>query len=191
MQRLLGLIVLVSTAGLTACDGTGATSDLAAVGARPSASVASNVAHVSGSGTYSLAGSDVLFNYQAVQTPNGNANGTFHQFLDEGGGVTVDFDGAVTCVTFDAVNHRAWVGGVVTRNGSTDPDFLDATHQVGQDVWFRVLDNGGGNKVTDRTTFLGFVGAIASSADYCAEQTWPDGNARTWPVTAGHIHINP
>jgi hypothetical protein len=36
---------------------------------------------------------------------------------------------------------------------------------------------------------MGFVGAIESSEDYCAMQIWPDGNARTHPVTSGQITV--
>jgi hypothetical protein len=44
----------------------------------------------------------------------------------------------------------------------------------------------------DRSTTMGFVGAIESSEAYCAMRIWPEGNARTHPVTSGQItrHVN-
>jgi hypothetical protein len=192
MRRSIGLLVCGSVA-VAACQGdTGTTGDLG-TGIGPAFAQSENdVAHVSGSGIFALPDGDDYFEVQAVQNPNGNAHGSFSQF-EAYDGVTADFSGEVTCVTVDPVNHRAWIGGVVTRNASTDPGFQTAIHQVGRDVWFRVLDNGGGNPVTDRSTFLGFEGAggIITSAEYCAAQPWPAGDARTWPVTQGHIHINP
>lgn len=56
---------------------------------------------------------------------------------------------------------------------------------VGEDASFRVLDSPNG----DRSTAMGFVGAIPSSQAYCDMQIWPDGNARTHPVTNGQITL--
>jgi hypothetical protein len=93
----------------------------------------------------------------------------------------------------DAVNHRAWVAGVVTKNESTDPDYRADINQPGQDVWFRMLDAGETPGAIDRSTFLGFKGAagIQTSAAYCAARLWAPNNARTWPVTAGDITVRP
>jgi hypothetical protein len=148
---------------------------------------------VTGSGVFSLAGSDVRFDAHAVQGRNGRAHGKFHQRFDEGGGVVIDFDAEVTCLAVDAVNHRAWLGGTVTRNESTDPDYMTSINQPGSDIWFRVLDAGNGRAAGDRSTFLGFQGSAGfnTSAEYCAGQPWAANNARTWPVTSGGIHIHP
>ncbi len=91
----------------------------------------------------------------------------------------------------DPVNHRAWIGGVVTANRSTDPDVLTDIHEPGDDVWFRVLDSGEDHEVVDRTSFFGFKGAagIQTSAEYCEVTIWPDNDARTWPVTSGNISV--
>ena len=105
----------------------------------------------------------------------------------------IDFDGNVTCLAFDPVNHHAWVGGTVLANESTDPDFQTGIHAPGQDVWFRVLDASESADSTDRSTFLGFLGAggFQTSAEYCAGRPWPANNARTWPVISGDIQILP
>jgi hypothetical protein len=145
-----------------------------------------------GGGHYDISGLIVQFAFSAVQQPNGAAAGQFHIMADEGEGLTVDVAGAVTCLAVDPVNHRAWIGAVVTRNTSTDPDLQTEIHQPGRDVWFRVLDDGEGAGAVDRTTFTGFEGAagIITSAEYCAARLWPASNARTWPVT-GNISVRP
>jgi hypothetical protein len=147
----------------------------------------------SGRGVYSLAGSDVQFALNAVRLPDGGAIGTFHQRLDEGGGLIIEFDAQVVCLAVDAANQRAWIGGVVTQNESTDPDYLTAINQPGRDVWFRVLNGADVAGGTDRSTFLGFQGAagIETSPEYCAARLWPDNNARTWPVISGAIRVHP
>jgi hypothetical protein len=145
-----------------------------------------------GGGHYDLGGLTVQFAFSAVQQPNGSVAGQFHHYANEGGGLVIDFYGAVTCVTEDPVNHHAWIGGIVTQNNSTDPDFQGDINQPGRDIWFRVLDAGEGAGAIDRTTFTGFQGSggFLTSADYCAGQPWPAGDARTWPVT-GNVSVRP
>lgn len=123
----------------------------------------------------------------------GGVSGQFRQFYESDDG-TVDFHGEVTCVSFDPVNNRAWIGGVVTQNESTDPAARTTRHEVGDDVWFRVVDNGEGNAPPDRTTVFGFEpgpGGIITSAEYCARQLWTAGDVNTWVVTSGNIQVNP
>jgi hypothetical protein len=144
-----------------------------------------------GEGHYLLSGTtDVKFEFEAHTTGNGGAEGEFRQrtTLDNG---TVDITGDVTCLAVDAVNHRAWIGGVVRQNRSTSPDYQDPTTARGQDVWFRVLEGGDDAVNPGRSTFLGFVGSIPSSASYCQQQIWAPDNARTWPVTEGKIDVRP
>jgi hypothetical protein len=144
-----------------------------------------------GGGRYLLQNAfDTQFAFSAVLHRDGTASGDFHQHLESETG-TVDFRGRVTCMAVDPVHHRAWVGGVIEKNESTDPAFLGPQHQAGHDIWFRVLDNGQGATAPDRTTFVGFEGAIPSSEAYCRDRIWPADNARTWPVTAGNITVNP
>ena len=150
-------------------------------------------ASATGGGHYLLQATfDVQFAFAAVELTNGRVLGTFHQSLERPTG-TIDFDGRVTCLAFDKPNHRAWIGGVITRNRSTDPAFRRDLNQPGHDVWFRVVDYGEGANATqpDRTTFMGFedTPGIPTSAFYCALKPWPEGDARTWPVTEGNIQV--
>ncbi|HEY2378304.1 MAG TPA: hypothetical protein VGH98_20165 [Gemmatimonadaceae bacterium] len=156
-----------------------------------SLSAASNdvVALATGGGHYLLAATyDARFAFSASAKADGSASGEFHQFVQFETG-TFDVTGEVTCLTVDPANGRAWIGGKVKENRSTDPDYIVPITAPGQDVWFRVLDAGEGGASVDRTTFYGFVGSFASSAEYCAAQSWPADNARTYPVTAGNIQV--
>jgi hypothetical protein len=151
-----------------------------------------------GQGTFD-AGVVVNFAFSAIGIPDRNAIGAF-RFETELGGLPVEFDARVTCLAVDRVNDRAWVGGVVTRNESTHPSFTTPIHQVGRDIWFRVVDYGfGPNDPADRTTFVGFEGAagIITSAEYCERRIWPGPDsdppepqdARTGPVLTGNIFV--
>ncbi len=147
------------------------------------------VAATAGHGTYLLSGElEIAFDWNVFMGADGRATGAFHQslLLD---GLLVSFDGKLTCLAVDPVNHRAWVGGVVTRNDSEHPDFLTDLNEPGDDVWFRVLDEPG----NDRSTFMGFEGAagIITSAEYCVARIWPDNNDRTHPVIDGSISVRP
>jgi len=185
---------------LLACHEPDPVSSAGALDARTSrtavfASAAGNIG-ASGGGYYSLSGLPVQFAFSAVQSPQGEAAGQFHIFADEGAGLTIDIAGEVVCMAEDPVNHRAWIGGVVTRNTSTDPDLQTDIQQVGDDVWFRVRDGGEGvntDAAGDRTSFTGFKGAagIQTSQEYCDVRLWAPDNARTWPVTSGNISVRP
>jgi hypothetical protein len=140
-------------------------------------------ARVTGGGSFLFAGSiPMQYGFSAIVHADGSASGTFHHAYSDGT-FTYDFWGRVTCLSFDAATGRAWIGGLLTNVISTDPD---PGVYVGEDAWFRVLDSPAG----DRSTSMGFVGAIPSSEAYCAMQIWPDGNARTHPVTNGQITVN-
>jgi hypothetical protein len=141
-----------------------------------------------GAGHFLVADSlDVEFAFVAVQH-NGKATGAFHHRTNDGLGV-VDFEANVTCLAVDPQLGRAWVGGVITKNASTSPDFMQPNQQPGHDIWFRVLEGDEDLNQGSRSTFIGFEGAIPSSVAYCATRPWPDNNARTWPVTQGHIIV--
>lgn len=151
-----------------------------------------------GGGHYGLQfGDDVLdgqFSLSGIQT---NADGTtakgrFHHVLDFLG-ENIEFKGRVTCLTIDPVNGRAWIGGVITKNTSeAEPWASGEIYEPGRDIWFRVLDSGEGNEPHGRTTFVGFEGGagIITSAEYCDAAIWPEGDARTWPVT-GNVQVRP
>jgi hypothetical protein len=144
-----------------------------------------------GSGTFLVGAMPGTFSFEAMVDDAGNAKGSLHYELIFQGQL-VDFEGAVTCVSFDAANHRAWIGGVVTANRSVHPSYTTPRTQVGEDIWFRVVDYGeGSGAADDRTTFVGFAGDrdIPTSADYCAQQPWLEGDVSTWPVTEGNLQV--
>lgn len=150
-------------------------------------------ASATGSGTYLLLGSlPAEFEVAAVQHANGTAAGTLRHHVQLQGFV-VDFEGLVTCVTQDAANHRAWIGGVITANNSTHPSYTTPRTQVGHDIWFRVVDYGeGAAAAADRTSFVGFEGDLdfPSSAAYCAGQPWAAADARTWAFSDGNVQVH-
>ena len=126
---------------------------------------------------------DMQFGFSAIRHHDGDASGSFHHrgVLN---GLSIDFQGRVTCLSVDPINRRAWIGGVIVRNDSENPSFQTPVHQVGHDIWFRVVDLGPGQSdERDRSTFIGFEGAIPSSANYCETMPWPANNERTWAVT--------
>jgi hypothetical protein len=152
------------------------------------------VASASGGGKAQLpAGFSLLsFAFTANLRGTGDATGHFRQVYENASGV-VDFQGTVTCVSFDTANNRAWIGGVITQNNSTHPGVQGAIHQPGRDIWFRVVDNGEGDSPDDRTTVFGFEGGggITTSGQYCAAQLWTAGDANTWAAVEGNIQVKP
>ena len=137
---------------------------------------------VTGGGSFLFAGSiPMQFGFSAVALGDGSSAGSFHHAYSDGG-FRYQLWGEVTCLSFDAVPGRAWIGGVLTKVKSDDPNPGVA---AGDDAWFRVLDSVAG----DRSTTMGFVGVIASSEEYCELQIWPDGDARTHAVTNGQITL--
>jgi hypothetical protein len=158
-----------------------------------SAQAAGPASLTTGSGVYQLLGNlPTDFEYVAMERADGSVAGSFHQRVLFQGQL-VEFTGAVTCVSHDPVNHRAWIGGVVTSNTSVHPQFLAPRNAVGQDIWFRVVDYGEGDAVqADRTTFLGFVpdAGFLTSAAYCEGQPWPANDDRTWAVSEGNIQVH-
>lgn len=192
--KRLALAMTVLTA---ACQSpTQPASDLAARGGA-AVFAASNASpgSVTGGGIYRFADtSDVRFNFNAVARPDGSAVGhLFQSFVF--GGELIEFRGRVTCVSFDEAEGRAWVGGVVTENTSTHPQFTTPRTQVGRDIWFRVLDGGEGANAdeADRSTIPGFEGDrnVVTSAEYCATRPWVEGNVATHPLTDGNIQVKP
>jgi hypothetical protein len=126
----------------------------------------------------------VMFAFTAVRHADGQVSGRFHQHQPSFG---FSYAGDVTCFAVDQVNHRAWIGGVLTQ--SNDPDPIT---EIGDDAWFRVLDTGE-SADPDRSTFLGFEmppPGIVTSEEYCQLQIWPEDNARTWPVESGNLVIH-
>jgi hypothetical protein len=122
----------------------------------------------------------VTFAFSAVRHRDGSVSGRFFQNQPAFG---FTYAGDVTCFAVDQVNHRAWIGGVLTQTNDPDP-----VTEIGDDAWFRVLDTGAQSTEPDRSTFFGFEQpppGIVTSEEYCQLQIWADGNARTWPVEKG------
>jgi hypothetical protein len=166
---------------------------LIVVGLLAAPASAASPAGSAGSGTYALLGTTpTAFDYGAVAQPIGGVGGAiFVSTVFQG--FAIEFEGDVTCVTVDSVNHRAWIGGVITANRSAHPSFTTPRTQVGHDIWFRVVDNGeGADAPADRASFVGFEGDldIPTSAAYCALQPWAADDARTWAVTDGNIQVH-
>lgn len=193
MKRYL-LVALTGAIALAAQATTLTSSGTTPVGASITVQAGRGITAAIGAGTYDLLDElDTQFAFVAIQIGS-HAFGQFrHRTEDETG--IIDFTGDVTCMAVDPVNHRAWIGGVITANRSTSPNFTTLPiHEVGHDIWFRVLDNGGTGD-PDRSTFVGFESAaIPTSAAYCEMRIWPDVpvvNARTWPVISGNLLVHP
>ena len=188
-------VVLLAAVAITACESPTTSAPIRAAGESPSLKNDRGIiAAASGDGHAELPPGLglVAFSFGANQHFANGGLGTFRQSRTRNG-LIIEFAGRVTCVTVDAANNRAWVGGVVTENNSTDPNFRQAIHEVGRDVWFRVVDNGeGANAVADRTTVLGFTGAagFTTSAQYCAGKPWAAGDVNTFPVVDGNIQVH-
>ena len=189
MTRFRSPLGVLAGLALLACDNSRSLAPPAVSANISAAEGGEEQASAEGAGHYDILGLDVEFSFEAEQHRDLTAKGEFRVRADEGGGLFVDFLGKVTCLAVDPVNHRAWIGGIVIRNRSTDPDLLTKIHRPGRDIWFRVLDLGD----ADRSTFVGFEGAAGflTSEDYCAGRPWPADNARTWPVTTGGITVRP
>jgi hypothetical protein len=143
-------------------------------------------AAASGGGHYSLAGLDVQFGFTAVSLSDGRTTGRFHVNADEGGGLLIDFSADVTCLAVDPVNHRAWIGGVITRT-PRPPTFSPRSSSRGT-----TSGSACSRGTAPTTTFTGRgSGGIPTSAAYCAARIWPADNARTWPVVSGNINVRP
>lgn len=184
-RALLPVAVLLTT---TACNDQPTGAELEPAFAITGARATGGGDYVLTTGGFDLPGKVA---FSAIQRDaSGAADGQLRNVLDLLGEI-IDFHGVVTCMTTDPDNGRAWIGGVVTQNNSVaEPYASGERFQVGKDIWFRVLDDGEGHGVVDRTTFVGFEGdaGFETSADYCAGQPWPDANARTWPVS-GNIQV--
>jgi len=128
------------------------------------------------------------FAVASVLTPHGRAFG-WARHQGELNGFVYDFETDVTCMAVDKVNNRAWIAGVIKRNGTTDPAFQQAIHQPGRDIWFRLADGGRGPDADDRITFVGFTGTagIQTSQEYCNLKIWPN-NAQ--PVVKGSLLVH-
>lgn len=187
------LSALAVTLAISGCDA--GTNPLRPV-ERPLFQLGSNVAgHANGQGTFNIGapGADIAFTLNALLRADGGASGSVYYVTDltEFGLAIIEMRFDVICLAHDVALGRAWIGGVVTENNSTNETFAtDPRRQLGRDVWFRVEDNGnGGSGILDRSTQLGFEGSagIITSEEYCQTRPWPAAPAH--PVTSGNISI--
>jgi len=192
-MRKICLSAFAVTLVLSACD---ASLDPTAPAMSPLFSSSSTVTgRANGSGTFNIGapGADIALDLNALLRNDGSASGSVYYVADltDFGLATIEMRFDVTCLSLDVALGRAWIGGVVTENNSTNEVFAtDPKRQVGRDVWFRVEDNGnGGSGVLDRSTQLGFEGSggIITSAQYCAARPWPAAPAHQ--VTTGNLSI--
>jgi hypothetical protein len=156
------------------------------------------IGHANGEGVVDV-GVPTDFVFTAILRADGSASGEgFHHAPL--GSTVIEFRTRVTCVSIDPVNKRAWIGGVIAQNNSTDPARMQPRHAMGRDIWWRVVDYGNGlSGKVDRSTFLGFTGdaGIQTSAEYCAVRPWPGPednppqpvDARTNPLISGNISV--
>jgi hypothetical protein len=162
----------------------------ASLAAMPFGTLAGSGPMMTGGGHFLFAGAiDVTFSFAAIGHPDGSASGSFHHSF-EFDGHQIDYWGTVTCLAVDPIEHRAWLGGDLTKVQSTHPDVIELP---GDDAWFRVLDSWPAPGLADRSTMMGFKGVIPgldTSEQYCAERPWPEGNLRTHPVTSGNLRVS-
>ena len=141
--------------GVAACESPQPVApDLIGGGELASTSSQTVVGHANGEGVANV-GVPMDFVFNALLSADGSAKGEgYHHALLNGN--VIEFRTRVTCVSIDPVNNRAWVGGVITENNSTDPARMQPRNQVGRDIWWRVVDYGDGQSgVVDRTTSSG------------------------------------
>src|SRR5688572_13404237 len=130
MRQIRSLLGAVLALGFVACDRP----EPVAPSLQASVDVLADRGSAVGSGQYSINGLIVDFAFDAEQKHGDKAVGTFSVYTDEGDGLIVDFTGIVTCLAIDEVNDRAWIGGVVQNNRSTDPAFDTPIHRPGHDI---------------------------------------------------------
>lgn len=130
-------------------------------------------------------GLDVTFMHNVTRYDNGTADGVFkHSALGESG--SIDIEGKVSCATLDSDSGRAWIGGQVTRNDSTNPRYAGP---AGADVWFRVLDRNLAKKEPMISLPVFREKDIATAAVYCQTTPWSDTGLLT--VADGALAIFP
>lgn len=186
MPRLL--LSMLAVAALLGCEQATEPAEPALVEIASFDPSGNQVVHRASGGGRALLGTlELKFNINAHLHGDGSASGWARHFIDDPD-FTYDFVTDVTCLAVDPVLGRAWVGGVIRSNNTTDPAFQQAIHQPGRDIWFRVADGGEGASADARITFVGFEGSagINTSEQYCAMRIWPN-NAS--PVIQGNIQV--
>lgn len=166
MPALKRLALLGVTIVLASCGEQGIPVEPQADASRPS--FATGAIKLTGSGHHSRTVGGVTelttFSFNAVEGPNGTTGHFQYDFRANGFIVS----GPITCVT--ANGNQAWVGGIVERVITDNPDFESL---LGLEMWWRSIDNGeGAGALPDSTTGLGFgfPGGTITAASWCAGQ---------------------
>lgn len=184
------LVTLAFAASLYGCEGADLTGDpRLPADLDPALSSSEGAAAIAGGGILDLPGLPITFHFDVAQTGEDDvAEGRFRYYVTFEGEL-VDFSGEATCMTVDADNRRAWVGGVILTNNSTHPFWMQDINDVGRDIWFRIQDAGDGRTSVDRSTFVGFEGnrGIITSQEYCDAMLWPADDEGTIPLMRGSI----
>ena len=111
---------------------------------------------------------DMTFMLNATLYKDESVGGKF-SYSASGDAGTLDIEAEITCASLDNEAGRAWVGGKVTRNGSTDPRFAGAT-----EVWMRALDRNSQRIQPLVSGPLLAAGKIKTASDYCNKKPWSD-----------------
>lgn len=110
----------------------------------------------------------VTFRFSVTEYASGKIEGWFEHSADLAAG-TIDIRAEVTCAVLDSSAQRAWVGGKVVRNGSTNPLYAGAP---GADIWFSAaapvaeIGNGAITMPVLRDKELG------SASEFCSRKPW-------------------
>ena len=99
---------------------------------------------------------------------------------------TLDIDAEVTCAELDSEKGKGWIGGKVTRNESTHPDYAGDN---GADVWFSLHDLGAERQTAFISMPVFEQKKIKDAAAFCEKKPWSDEGMLE--VTTGALAIFP
>jgi hypothetical protein len=109
----------------------------------------------------------------------------------QGGAGSVDLRGNITCLATDPATGRAWLGGVLTHNGSTHPRY---NTEPGAGAWFRVVDDGEGSGASQNGRLSIIFGehidplSIGTAQHWCEERFWHEAAGFMGPIR-GNIQV--
>lgn len=110
----------------------------------------------------------LTFSFNISVYEDDSVEGTF-TYSTSGNGV--DIDAEVLCATLDHKSGRAWIGGTITRNDSTDPRYSSAP---GDEVWMRVLDRNLQKMPPMISEPLFRTANVRGARNYCQRRPWSD-----------------
>lgn len=122
-----------------------------------------------GRGIARAEGSEVSFQYSVSVYIDDRVEGTFVYAAETPSG-TIDLAGEVSCTTLDHELGRAWIGGALTRNDSTDPRYTAAP---GSEAMFRVLDRNR-EQMQPLITLPRLAGRGGNATRFCNAAEWDE-----------------